>query len=32
MPTEHAIAAMTGLAMVCYLGFFLRSKPLRELD
>ena len=32
MPTEHAIAAMTGLAMVCYLGFFLRSKALRELD
>lgn len=32
MPTEHAIAAMTGLAMVCYLGFYVRSKPLRELD
>jgi predicted MFS family arabinose efflux permease len=32
MPTEHAIAAMTGLAMMCYIGFYLRSKPLRELD
>jgi len=32
MPTEHAIAAMTGVAMVCYVGFYLRSKPLRELD
>jgi MFS family permease len=32
MPTEHAIAAMTGLAMVCYLGFFMKSKALRELD
>ncbi|HEX3437031.1 MAG TPA: MFS transporter [Pseudacidobacterium sp.] len=30
--TEHAIAAMTGLAMVCYVGFFAWSKPLRELD
>jgi MFS family permease len=32
MPTEHAIAAMTGVAMLCYLGFFVRSKALRELD
>ena len=32
MPTEHAIAAMTSLAMVCYIGFYLRSQPLRELD
>jgi len=32
MPTEHALAAMIGLAMVYYLGFYVRSKPLRELD
>lgn len=32
MPTEHAIAAMTSLAIVCYITFYLRSKPLRELD
>jgi MFS family permease len=32
MPTEHAIAALTGLGMVCYLGFYARSKALRELD
>jgi MFS family permease len=32
MPTEHAIAFMTGIAIVCYLGFYLKSKPLRELD
>jgi MFS family permease len=32
MPTEHAIAAMTGIGMACYLGFYLRSKSLRELD
>ncbi|HYK36430.1 MFS transporter [Alloacidobacterium sp.] len=32
MAAEHAIAAMTGLAMVCYLGFYMRSKALRELD
>lgn len=32
MPTEHAIAALTSLGMLCYLGFYLRSKPLRELD
>jgi predicted MFS family arabinose efflux permease len=32
MPTEHAIALMTGIAIVCYLGFYMKSKPLRELD
>jgi MFS family permease len=32
MPTEHAIAALTGLAMLCYVGFYIYSKPLRELD
>jgi predicted MFS family arabinose efflux permease len=32
MPTEHAIAALTGLGMVCYVGFYARSKALRELD
>lgn len=32
MATEHAIAMMTGLAMLCYFGFFARSKALRELD
>jgi MFS family permease len=32
MPTEHAIAAMTGTAIACYVGFYAWSKPLRELD
>jgi MFS family permease len=32
MLTEHAIAAMTGAAIACYLGFYIWSKPLRELD
>jgi len=32
MPTEHAIAALTAAAMMCYLGFYVRSRPLRELD
>ena len=32
MPTEHAIALMTGLAMACYIGFYAYSKPLRDLD
>jgi MFS family permease len=32
IPTEHAIAAMTGTAIACYLGFYFRSRPLRMLD
>jgi len=30
--TEHAIAILTGLAMVCYVGFYAASKELRQLD
>lgn len=32
MPAEHAIAAMTAMAMACYLGFYATSRSLRELD
>lgn len=32
MPAEHAIAAMTAMAMACYLGFYATSSSLRELD
>ncbi len=30
--TEHAIAILTGLAMMCYVGFYSVSKELRGLD
>jgi MFS family permease len=30
--TEHAIAVLTVLAMVCYVGFYAASKELRQLD
>jgi predicted MFS family arabinose efflux permease len=32
MPTTHAIAAMSALALVSFLAFFWRSAALRELD
>ena len=32
MATEHALAALIAIAMMCYIAFYLRSKPLRELD
>jgi MFS family permease len=32
IPTGHALAAMSALALVIFLGFFALSKPLRELD
>jgi MFS family permease len=32
MPTAHALAAMSALAMVSFLLFYARSAPLRELD
>jgi MFS family permease len=32
IPTGHALAMMSGVAMVTFLGFFAFSKPLRELD
>ena len=31
-PTAHVLAAMSGAAMLVYLGFFACSRPLRELD
>ncbi len=30
--TGHALALMAGLAMLSFIGFYLFSKPLRELD
>jgi MFS family permease len=32
VPTAHALAAMSGIAMVAFMGFFVFSRPLRELD
>lgn len=32
MATEHALAALIALAMIYYIAFYVRSKPLRELD
>jgi MFS family permease len=32
IPTPHALAMMSGLAMLMFLGFFAFSRPLRELD
>ncbi|HUD55801.1 MAG TPA: MFS transporter [Terracidiphilus sp.] len=32
MPTGHALAMMAGTALLCFLGFFAFSQPLRELD
>jgi MFS family permease len=32
IPTAHAIAAMAGVGMIAFLGFYAFSKPLRELD
>lgn len=32
MATEHALAALIALAMIYYITFYVRSKPLRELD
>ncbi len=32
MPTAHAIAAMTAVAMLSFLLFYWRSEPLRNLD
>ena len=31
MPTGHALAMMAGTALLCFLGFFAFSQPLREL-
>jgi len=32
IPTGHVLAAMAALAAAIYIGFYLFSKPLRELD
>jgi MFS family permease len=32
IPTSHALAMMSGVSMVVFLGFFAFSKELRELD
>jgi len=32
IPTPHALALMSGVAMLAFLGFFVFSRPLRELD
>jgi predicted MFS family arabinose efflux permease len=32
IPTSHAIAAMAGVGMIAFVGFYAFSKPLRELD
>jgi MFS family permease len=32
IPTPHALAAMSGVALILYLGFYAFSQPLRELD
>ena len=32
IPTAHALAAMSGVCMIVFLGFYAFSKPLRELD
>jgi predicted MFS family arabinose efflux permease len=32
IPTGHALALMAGLAMLSFLGFFMFSRALRELD
>ena len=32
IPAEHAIAAMAGVALLLFLGFYAFSRPLRELD
>ena len=32
MPTGHALSMMAGTALLCFLGFFAFSQPLRELD
>jgi len=31
-PTGHVLAAMAAIAAAIYVGFYLFSKPLRELD
>lgn len=32
IPTPHALATMSGVAMVAFMGIFAFSRPLRELD
>jgi predicted MFS family arabinose efflux permease len=32
IPTGHALAMMAGTALLCFVGFFAFSRPLRELD
>jgi MFS family permease len=32
IPTNHALALMSGVSMLIFLGFFAFSRPLRELD
>jgi predicted MFS family arabinose efflux permease len=32
IPTGHALAMMAGTALLCFVGFFAFSQPLRELD
>jgi MFS family permease len=32
IPTNHALALMSGVSMLVFLGFFAFSRPLRELD
>jgi predicted MFS family arabinose efflux permease len=31
-PTEHSLAVMSGVSSLLFVGFFVFSKPLRELD
>jgi hypothetical protein len=32
IPTAHAIAMMSGVGMIAFLGFYALSQPLRDLD
>jgi len=32
IPTSHALAIMSGVGMLTFLGFYAFSRPLRELD
>jgi MFS family permease len=32
IPTGHALGLMAGMALLCFVGFFAFSRPLRELD
>jgi hypothetical protein len=32
IPTAHALALMSGISGLAFIGFYVFSKPLRELD